>query len=86
MSFLWYWPAGASTGWDFDAWKSKHDWTPIESEQSAKAEPLPLLPDGATSLAQWQREIAPKWRKVSEQVLGSLSDGPPTNLGPRGSR
>ena len=80
MSFLWYWPAGGSTGWDFDAWKSKqHDWTPIKSEQSGKKDPLPLVTPEMT-LAQWQREAAPKWRKVSEQILGSLSDGPPTQF------
>ena len=75
MSFLWYWPAG---GWDFDAWKKKHDWTPIESEQSGKAEPVELV-SGGTTPAQWTKEQQ-KWRKVSEQVLGTLSDGPPTNF------
>jgi dienelactone hydrolase len=75
VSFLWYWPAG---GWDFDAWKKNHDWTPIESEQSGKAEPIPLVTDGMTA-AQWPKEQQ-KWRKVSEQVLGSLSDGPPTKF------
>ena len=40
MSFLWYWPAG---GWYFDAWKAKHDWTPITSEQSGSKDPLPLV-------------------------------------------
>jgi dienelactone hydrolase len=75
MSFLWYWPAG---GWDFDKWKKTHDWTPIRSEQSGQKDPLPLVKPGMT-LADWNRE-AMKWRKVSEQVLGSLSDGAPTNF------
>src|SRR5437773_10388924 len=74
MSFLWYWPAG---GWDFDAWKKRHDWTPIQSEQSGKKDPLPLVRPGMSG-EQWRGE-AMKWRKVSEQVLGTLSDGPPVN-------
>jgi dienelactone hydrolase len=78
MSYLWYWPAGKDSGWDFDAWKKKHDWTPITSEQSGKKEPLPLVHDGMTR-QDWSKE-AMKWRKVSEQVLGTLSDGPPTNF------
>jgi dienelactone hydrolase len=79
VSFLWYWPAGGSSGWDFDAWKSKHDWTAIESEQSKSKDPLPLV-SADTTREQWQRDLAPKWRKISEQVLGSLSDGAPTNF------
>ena len=75
MSFLWYWPAG---GWDFDKWKRSHDWTPIESEQSGKAEPVLLVSDGMTA-EQWLKEQQ-KWRKISEQVLGSLSDGAPTKF------
>jgi dienelactone hydrolase len=79
VSFLWYWPSGTSSGWDFDAWKSKHDWTPIDSDQSGKKEPLPLVSPDMTR-EQWQRDAIPKWKKISEQVLGSLSDGPPTNF------
>src|SRR5207248_7228206 len=80
VSFLWYWPAGAgSAGWDFDAWKARHDWTPVHSEQSGRKDPLPLVSQGMT-LSQWQRDAAPKWRKISEQVLGTLSDGPPTKF------
>src|SRR5439155_18782255 len=79
VTYLWYWPAGGSTGWDFDAWKSKHDWTPVHGEQSGQKDPLPLRSDGMT-LNQWKREAAPKWRKISEQVLGTLSDGPPTKF------
>jgi len=75
VSFLWYWPAG---GWDFDDWKSKHDWTAIRSEQSGQKDPLPLISDGMM-LPQWQRK-AGEWRKVSEQILGTLSDGPPTQF------
>jgi len=75
VSFLWYWPAG---GWNFDAWRKSHDWEAIESEQSGKAEPIPLVTDGMTA-AQWTKEQQ-KWRKVSEQILGSLSDGAPTKF------
>ena len=75
MSFLWYWPTG---GWDFNAWKRSHEWTPIESEQSGNAEPVPLVTDGMTA-ADWQKQQQ-KWRKVSEQILGSLSDGAPTQF------
>ena len=74
MSFLWYWPAG---GWDFDAWKKTHDWTAISSEQSGRKDPLPLVPPGITA-ATWPKEAA-KWRKISDEILGTLSDGPPTN-------
>lgn len=77
MSFLWYWPAGHDTGWDFDAWKKKHDWSAITSDQSGSKEPLPLVRDAAhTTLGDWQKEAA-KWRKISDQVLGPLSDAPP---------
>jgi dienelactone hydrolase len=83
MSYLWYWPAG---GWNFEKWKAAHDWSPITSEQSGKAEPLPLVTD-ATTPAQWQRD-AMGWRKISEQILGTVSEGPPTKfrseaLGPK---
>jgi dienelactone hydrolase len=76
VSFLWYWPAG---GWDFDGWKKDHAWEPIESEQSGQADPIPLVTDGMTA-QQWQQKETPKWRKVSEQILGSLSDGAPTKF------
>ena len=75
MSFLWYWPAG---GWNFDAWRKNHQWEAIEREKSGKAEPIPLLRDGMTA-EQWTKEQQ-KWRKISEQILGTLSDGPPTKL------
>ena len=75
MSFLWYWPAG---GWDFDKWKQTHDWTPIQSEQSGRKDPLPLVKPGMTRDG-WRQESA-KWRKVSDEVLGSLSDGAPTQF------
>jgi len=39
---------------------------------------IPLVTDGMTA-AQWTKEQQ-KWRKVSEQILGSLSDGAPTNF------
>jgi dienelactone hydrolase len=76
VSFLWYWPAG---GWNFDAWKKSHDWTPIESEQSGKAEPIPLVGDGGMTAEQWAK-AQQKWRKVSDEILGTLSDGPPTKF------
>src|SRR5437762_509796 len=65
MSWLWYWPAG---GWDFDKWKSAQKWRPIRSEQSGRAELLPL--DDFKSQAD-------KWRGVSNEILGTLTDQPP---------
>ena len=72
MSYLWYWPAG---GWDFDVWKRRQSWEPIRSEQSGQAEPLPLIAPG-TSRADWQSS-AKRWREVSDQILGTLTDQPP---------
>ena len=65
MSYLWYWPAGKDSGWDFDAWKKKHDWTPITSEQSGKKEPLPLVHDGMTR-QDWSKEA------MAEFLLAAL--------------
>lgn len=74
MSFLWYWPAG---GWDVDKWKSSHSWTPIRTQQSGSHKLLPLISDSET-LQGWQRESA-YWRNISDQILGTLSDHPPTH-------
>ncbi len=83
MSFLWYWPDG---GYDFQAWKKKQDWTPITSEQSGHKDPIPLLTPATPASAgrvppspadQW-RPQSQAWRKISNQLLGTLSDGPPT--------
>jgi dienelactone hydrolase len=68
MSWLWYWPAG---GWDFDKWKSAQKWQPIRSEQSGRADLLPL--DGF-------RSQADKWRGVSNEILGTLTDEPPKKM------
>src|SRR2546430_11897342 len=65
MSWLWYWPAG---GCDFDKWKSAQKWKPIRSEQSGRAELLPL--DDFKSQAD-------KWRGISKEILGTLTDQPP---------
>jgi dienelactone hydrolase len=66
MSWLWYWPAG---GWDFDMWKAAQKWEPIRSEQSGRADLL-ALSDFAK-----QRD---HWREISKQILGSLTDRPPS--------
>jgi dienelactone hydrolase len=65
MSYLWYWPAG---GWDFEKWKSAQTWRAIHSEQSGRADLVPLV-DFKSS--------AEKWRGVSNQILGTLNDRPP---------
>jgi hypothetical protein len=72
MSYLWYWPAG---GWNFDDWHASHPAPPITSAQSGRKDPLPLLAPGMR-LDAWQKESA-GWQKISDQVLGSLSDAPP---------
>ena len=72
MSFLWYWPAG---GWDFDVWKRRQTWEPVSSEQSGQGEPIALVSSGA-SRADWD-ESAKRWREVSDQILGTLTDQPP---------
>lgn len=76
MSYLWYWPAG---GWDFDEWRKHHDWEPIRSEQSGRAEPLPLVGSGADALRQWEK-AAPGWRRICDELLGTLTDRPPAHL------
>src|SRR5438552_5993173 len=66
MSYLWYWPAG---GWDFEKWKSAQDWKPIRSEQSGRAELLPL-----------ENFDADKWRAIANQILGTVNDRPPKSV------
>jgi dienelactone hydrolase len=71
VSFLWYWPKG---GWDFDRWKRQHAWEPARSEQSGK-DLLPLIsPDAGKG--EWEKSAA-NWRKISDEVLGKLSDAKP---------
>jgi hypothetical protein len=75
MSFLWYWPAG---GWDVDKWKQAHPWQPIQSEQSNHLELLPAFPPGANR-QQWETDRT-RWRTVSDQLLGELTDRPPATM------
>ncbi|GAA4978949.1 alpha/beta hydrolase family protein [Actinopolymorpha pittospori] len=79
MSYLWYWPDG---GWDFAAWKAKHPWEPVRSEQSGVADPLPLVSEsgsGSEDLERWKRERL-HWQRVSEELLGTVSDLPPSTM------
>lgn len=74
MSFLWYWPKG---GWDVDRWKKDHPWEPARSEQSDHKELLPISPD--LTREQWDAQRA-HWKHISDRILGTLSDKPPTNM------
>ena len=72
MSFLWYWPAG---GYNFDAWKKSHDWSPITSDQSGHKDPIPLITPGMTPAACGL--ALSNYKKISTEILGTLSDAPP---------
>lgn len=74
MSFLWYWPAG---GWDVDRWKKSHPWERIRSEQSDHKELLPISP--TLTREQWEAQRA-RWMSISDQILGTLNDKPPTTM------
>jgi dienelactone hydrolase len=74
MSFLWYWPHG---GWDVDRWKKAHPWEPVRSEQSDHKELLPVNPD--LTREQWDAQ-RPRWKSISDAILGTLTDKPPTKM------
>lgn len=74
MSFLWYWPHG---GWDVDRWKKAHPWELVRSEQSDHKELLPISPD--LTREQWAAQ-RPRWKSISERILGTLTDKPPTTM------
>lgn len=71
MSFLWYWPSG---GWDVQKWKAAHPWQPIHSEQSEHKELIPLTWPDITA-EQWESQRQ-RWKKISDEILGQLSDKP----------
>lgn len=80
MTYQWYWPDETPGTWDFERWRSENPSEPVRSPQSGAAEPLPLLAEGATR-EQWQAGIAPQWREVSDQLLGTLTDVAPRQPG-----
>jgi dienelactone hydrolase len=76
VSYLWYWPDG---GWDFDAWQQKYSPGAVHSEQSGVSHPVPLVHavwSGEEGVTHWEAERA-KWRKVSDELLGTVCDIPP---------
>lgn len=76
MTFQWYWPDANPETWDFDGWRERYPTKEIISEQSGRPDPLPLLAP-ETTRANWEEEIAPGWRDVSDRVLGTLTDTKP---------
>lgn len=78
MTYLWYWPDADPGSWDFDEWRRRYGQRPVVSEQSGNPEPLPLL-DDATTPGDWHDTLAPHWRSVSRELLGTLTDEVPAS-------
>jgi len=75
LSYLWYWPSG---GWDFDAWRGKCTWQPVEGPQSGEVDLVRLVERGWT-LDDWLPRRAQIAGMVSE-LLGRVEDVPPPEL------
>lgn len=76
MTYQWYWPDENPYSWDFDRWRTAYPAPYVRSPQSDSAEPLPLLERG-TDRERWEGELAPRWRDVSAQLLGTLNHSAP---------
>lgn len=79
MSYLWYWPSG---GWDFDAWKARHPWQPMHSNQSGRMDLLPLLgpPASLPTAKEGKREWSKKRKtllQMTHELLGKITDKRP---------
>lgn len=86
MTYQWYWPDANPYTWDFDEWRTRYPSAEVVSEQSGDPEPLPLVSD-ATTKAEWEATIAPRWRAVSDRVIGALAQGvPPSPAAPEAEK
>jgi dienelactone hydrolase len=63
-------------GWDFNAWRARDNWQILYSQQSGEADILRLTTRRELRTG-WEAH-ARLWKFLTEEILGSVSDRPPT--------